>query len=234
MQLARNASEIAQRDRFLERTAEGRRVYVVLGSDGLARVPSRRLKGREVTLMWSDRAEAERWATLVAENPRVKELTLAEVLSGVLPKLQELRRFVGVDWSSKEVEPESDASDVAERLRIAALGRFVKIVKGTGQVWTLEDANGPAFVLSATRPDMFVLPCWADRSTAENRILDRIDGPWRDMMALEIPLKVFIEKKLPWLAEQGRLVAPEHLEGAGALELEPRDLAATLGNERKA
>lgn len=228
MQLARNHTEIAQRDRFLTRVVAQRAVYVVLGEEGLARVASRRLKGREVTLLWSVREEAQRWASVVSENPRVKELTLGELLSGVLPKLSELRRFVGVDWTSDSVEPESDASDVAERLRVASLERFVRLVKETGQVWTLEDGNGPAFVLSATRADLFVLPCWADRATAENRILDRIDGPWRDMMALEIPLATFIEKKLPWLASQGRLVAPEHLEGAGALELEPPDLASQL------
>lgn len=224
MQFLPRIPEIAQRDRFLKRVVASGIVYAVAGEEGLARVPSRRLKGREVTLLWSSRAEAERWSSVVAKNPRIKELPLAEVLAGLLPSLTSAKRLIGPDWSSDPVELELEPGDLGERLRLEALEAFVLKARTGGTVYMLEDTSGPALLVSATRPDLLFLPCWADRDSAEARI----EGPWRDMMALEIPLESFVRHKLVWLAERGFLVAPDHRPGAGALELQPEDLAARL------
>jgi hypothetical protein len=213
---------IAQRDRFLKRVVEIRRAFAVAGSDGLARVPSRRQKGREVTLFWSRREEAERWAEAVASNPRVKELMLSDLLMDVLPALATIKRFAGVDWNADGVEPEFDAGDLAERIRLEALEAFVHRAMVNRRVFTLEGLDGPALLVSRARPDQYFMPCWAERAEAEMRI----EGPWRDMMAMEIPLSDFLERKLPWLSGRGILVAPGHSEGAGTLELEAMDLKA--------
>jgi hypothetical protein len=71
-----------QRERFLSAVSHARRVYGVVGEQGLARVPSRRLRGREVSLFWSDEAVAERLAPEVAAKPRVRAYPLGELLTG--------------------------------------------------------------------------------------------------------------------------------------------------------
>lgn len=227
---APNLAAIAQRDRFLKRIVEMRRAYVVAGADGLARVPSRRQKGREVTLFWSRRDEAERWAEAVALNPRVKELMLSDLLMDVLPTLANIKRFAGVDWNADGVEPEFDAGDLAERIRLESLEAFIHRAMVERRVFTLEGIDGPALLVSRARPEQFFMPCWADRAEAEMRI----EGPWREMMAMEIPLSDFTDRKLPWLAGRGILVAPGHSEGVGTLEMEPLDLKARLSVEEPA
>ncbi len=215
-----SAALITQRDRFLKRVVESKVVYVVSGEEGLARVPSRRLKGREVTMLWSQRSEAERWAAVVAKSPQVKELSLGAIMMDVLPGLANIKRFVGTDWSSDGTEPEFDPTDLAERIRLEALDAFVHHARGSGYVWILEDDTGPALLVSRTRPDQFFLPCWANWEEAEFRI----NGPWRDMMSVKIPLADFLDRKLVWLKERGHLVSPGHTEGAGSIELSPEDL----------
>jgi len=212
--------EITQRDRFVKRVLATRTVYAVSGEEGLGRVPSRRWKGREVTLLWSSRAEAERWANVIAVNPRIKELPLGVVLSELLPSLAKFRRLIGPDWGSEPIEAEVEPGDLAERLRLEAIEHFAHKVMVTRKVFMLEDSSGPALLVSATSPDLLFLPCWAEREAAEARI----EGPWRDMMAIEIPLHNFLEQTLGWLAGRGWMVAPDHWEGAGALELQPDDL----------
>lgn len=215
-----NIAAILQRDRFLKRVVEARSVFVVSGEDGLARVPSRRQRGRDVTLLWSEAGEAERWADVVAKSPRVKELMLVNLLSEVLPALASLKRFAGVDWSPAGLEPEFDANDLAERVRLEILEVFLHRTRSTGKVWILEDANGPALLVSGLRSTQYILPCWGDRREAEGRII----GPWADMMPVDIPLDTFLERKLLWLVENKHLVSPGHLAGAGSLELEAADL----------
>jgi hypothetical protein len=230
---AQTIAAITQRDRFLKRAVETRRVYAVSGDEGLARVPSRRMKGRDVTLIWSQREDAERWAGVVASHPRVKELGLAELVVNVLPVLASLKRFTGVDWTGEGAETEIDAGDLAERIRLEALEAFVHRAMVTGKVWVLEDAAGPALLVSQARSNQYVLPCWAEHGQAELHIR----GPWRDMMAMEIPLEAFVGRKLLWLADHGHLVSPGHIDGAGTLELQPADLEARFAGqdtERKA
>jgi hypothetical protein len=216
--------EIAQRDRFVRHAVAHRAVFAVAGEDGLARVPSQRFRDRQVTLMWSTRADAERWAPVVADNPCVKELPLAALLAEVLPALAGLERRVGPDWCEDPAEAELDPTDLAERLRLRALETFVRRVRLSRLVWLLEDASGPALLVSATRADRFVLPCWSEQALAEARR----EGPWAGMAVSAVPLESFLGATLPWLAKRDWLVAPEHAEGPGALERAPGDLAADL------
>lgn len=210
------------RDRFLEAAARNRRVFGVVGEEGLARLPSRRLRGREVSLLWSDESAAIKWAATVARHPRVRSYALGELLSGVLPGLAQHRRLVGLDWHGAEIEVELDPSDVAERLRLASLDRFVEAVRASGAVFTIEGATGPALRVSQTRSDVLVLPCWADPGEANTWL----DGPWRDMLVIETALPSFLNERLAWLTRYGHLAGPDFQGGPGALELQPSDLLA--------
>ena len=109
-----------RRDRFLSVISRSRRVYGVQGEQGLARRASRRMRGRDASLFWSDEATAARWAASVASNPRVKEFSLTEMLASVLPGLSEHSRLDGLDWDGEETMVELDPRDFANRLRAAA------------------------------------------------------------------------------------------------------------------
>jgi len=212
--------EIAQRDRFIKRVVANGHVYAVAGEDGLARVDSRHLKGRQATLVWSTEAEAERWATALVTNPRIKTIPLGAFLAEVLPALAGLNRLVGPDWGAEPVESELQPQNLAERIRLEAVEAFVARVKLRRTVWILEDSSGPALLVSSARADQLFLPCWSSRRQAESRI----EGPWQDMLAVEIPLDNFLTLTLPWLEQRGWLIAPDHMEGSGALELGPASL----------
>ncbi len=211
-------------DRFFKRVATQRCVFAVAGEEGLARVPSRAQRGRDVTLFWSIRSEAERWSEVVAENPRVKDLTLAEYLGEVLPALAHLKRIAGLDWTAEPMEIEADPTMLAERIRLETLDAFVMKVVREGRIFALEDSAGPALLVSGAGEGQFFLPCWSERSLAEARI----GGLWRDMMASEIPLQNFINRTLSWLRDRGAQVGPEHVEGGLSLELAPGDLRSRL------
>ncbi|MDX2290213.1 MAG: DUF2750 domain-containing protein [Hyphomicrobiaceae bacterium] len=222
--------ELTRRDRFVRRVVAARRVYAVAGESGLARVPSRALPGREVTLLWSAREEAQRWASLVAVNPRVKDLPLSEALGDLLPALTRAGRLIGTDWTSDEIEPEAEPEAVADALRVQTVETFVSRCATAGRVWLLEDSAGPALLVAAARPGQLVLPCWADRDSTEMRI----EGPWVDMLATDVPLANFLDVTLPWLAERDWHVCPDHMSGAGGLELEPAEITARFRRARSA
>ncbi len=126
---AEPCSPAAQHGRFLKRVVESKLVFAVSGEEGLARVPSRRMKGREVTLLWSKRAEAERWAPVVAKSPRIKELTLGAVMTDVLPGLANVKRLVGVDWSPRapsrnSIPPISPSASGSKRWMLSCIMRW--------------------------------------------------------------------------------------------------------------
>lgn len=219
--------EIAQRDRFVKRTVAQKHVYAVAGEDGLARVASPHDPRREVTLLWTSETEAARWADVLAVNPRVKQIGIGGLITDVLPRLQTLERFVGVDWSADPVEPEVDPLDLVQRLRQEGVDTFLQRARLRRAVWMLEDVNGPALLVSQKGETQLVLPCWATRGEAESRI----EGPWRDMVAVEVPLPNFVKLTLPWLEQQGWLVAAGHAEGTGTLELAPAELARRFAPE---
>lgn len=216
--------ELAHRDRFIRKAVGQRNVYVVAGEDGLARVTSPADPKREVTLMWTSEEEAARWADVLTANPRVKPIDIGGLVSDVLPKLASLSRTVGLDWSSEPLEVEIDPLDLAARMRQEGVEIFLQRARLRRTVWTLEDANGPALLVSQRSETQLVLPCWATRAEAETRI----EGPWADMLAAEIPLDNFVALTLPWIAEQGWLVAPGHAEGASSVELSANELARRI------
>lgn len=218
--------EIAQRDRFIKRIVASGNVHVVAGEDGLARVGSRHFKGRETTLVWSTSTEAERWASSLVVNPRLKEVPLGAFLAEVLPALAGLKRLVGPDWSAEPAESEVQPLDLAERIRLEVVEAFVIRAKLRRSIWMLEDTNGPALLVSSTRADQLFLPCWSSRRQAESRI----EGPWRDMLAVEIPLDNFLSLTLPWLEQQDWQIAPDHMAGSGVLELAPASLKVRFAN----
>lgn len=222
MQLRPRIPEINQRDRFIRKAAAQRLVYAVAGEDGLARVPSQRQRGRDVTLLWTDGKAAERWADVITDKPRIKEIPIDGLINDVLPALERMKRLAGPDWGSEPIEPEMDAGDLADRLKRELVDGFVERVALSRKVYLLEDTSGPALVVSATRSDRLVLPVWSARSHADRRI----EGPWEQMLSVEVALDSFLSRKLLWVEDRGWLVAPDHIFGPGGSEIAPADLRA--------
>ena len=227
MQLAMRIPELSQRDRFVRRAIAQKGVFAIAGEDGLARVASPSDPLREVTLFWTSEAEAQRWADVLARNPRVKFITTNEMIGEVLPRLEGLGRMVGVDWSAEPVEGEIEPNDLIARLRHEGIESFLQRARVRRAVWMLEDTNGPALLVSQHKSGQLMLPCWASRLEAEARIA----GPWSEMLAVEIPLASFVAVTLPWLAEQGWTVAPGHAAGADTIEVVPAELARRFEHE---
>lgn len=227
MQAAMRIPEISQRDRFVRRAIAAKGVWAIAGEDGLARVDSPSTPGRLVTLFWTSEAEAQRWADVLTKNPRVKMISVNEMIADVLPKLDELGRMVGVDWTAEPIEVEMEPNDLISRLRREGLESFLQRARLNHSVWMLEDANGPALLVSHDHPGQLVLPCWASLGEAEMRI----EGPWAEMLAVEIPLANFVAMTLPWLIEQGWAVAPGHSLGADTIEVHPAELSRRIEPE---
>ncbi len=221
------ATEVASSmssDQFVQRVAESMTVYVVAGESGLARAPSRFKSGQDVTFLWSERAETEKWASCVAVNPRIKELPLGEVLSLLLPGLAAHGRRVGTDWSDGPDEPELEPLELAASLRDGLVGAFASRAVKTGSVWVVSGTYGPAMMNSKFRPQGSMLPCWSVFDRAEIRV----EGPWEEMVVSEIPLELFLGATLPGLAESGAMVCPDNILGVDTLEMAPLELARRL------
>jgi hypothetical protein len=223
-------TETAVRDSFLAAVARSGTLFGVVGEDGLARQPSVKFRGRETSLLWASEDEASAWAQAVTVHPRIKRYRLSEALSDLLPGLARHRRLIGLGFDGMRVAAELDAQDMAERLRLAALEQFLEAAVARQAVFTLEGATGPAMLVSQTRSDILVLPCWSEPGDA----LARLEGPWRDMMLIENPLQDFINRRLSWLQLSGYLAAPGYLGGSGALEMQPSDLKSCFSKRHAA
>jgi Protein of unknown function (DUF2750) len=215
---------IAVRDRFVERVAAAKTAFAVSGEEGLARVPSQIRANRHVTLFWSDLAEVKRWATAIAKGPRIKQLTIRDLLADILPKLGELNRLTGPDWTADPVEPEVEAAELIRQLRRAMVDHFVAQSLRQGHVYVLAGVDGPHRFMSRNTQGTFLLPVWAEQASAEARI----DGPYIDAFAARIPLEDFRRRTLMWAAETKTRIAPAFCEGPGAIELEVWDVKARL------
>ncbi len=209
---------------FVRKVVANRTVWVVAGSEGLARRPSPSFRARETTLFWAEQEDAERAAADVAEEPRVKSIPLADVLHDVLPKLGDLERIVGTNWLAAPCEPEIEPADLADRLRQEMLASFVRQAVGQGGLYILEDDQGPTFAASTEVPNTLILPVWTQREEAE--IVQR--GFWQEMDISHIPVATFIEKTLVWLEEINRSVAPSYTPRIANIELAPADIAERL------
>jgi hypothetical protein len=210
--------------RFIAHVLDAEAAWTVAGEEGLARVASATARARMVTLLWSERAEAERWGSLIAEHPRTKRLSLADLLNEVLPKLAALSRLVGPDWGAEAVNSEIEPAELVGSLREEAVARFVRKASEQAVVWILQGAEGPALLISKRRSGKQMLPCWYNRAHAEARIA----GPLADCVAAAVPLATFRDRTLLWLGDSGRLVAPGYCEGDGAIELTPAELTGRL------
>jgi hypothetical protein len=216
--------------RFVSRVLDSETVWASSGEGGLARVASPSAKARMVTLLWSERNAAECWGGLVAAKAKPKPLSLADLQNDVLPKLVELNRLVGPEWGVEPLEPEIEPAELVRRLRTEAVDQFEREARRRGSVWVLQQVEGPACLMSKSRPGAQVLPCWYERAHAEARIA----GPLADAVAASVPIAVFRERTLAWLADTGRLAAPGYCEGNGVIELTAADLAARLGDPSRA
>jgi len=211
---------------FVRKVVATRTVWVVAGSEGLARRPSPSFRARETTLFWAEQEDAERAAASVTEEPRVKSIPLADVLHDVLPKLRDLERAIGTNWLAAPCEPEIEPMDLGERLRQEMLASFVRQAVSQGGLYILEDdqGQGPTFAASTEVPNALVLPVWTQREEAE--IVHR--GFWQDTDISHIPLATFIERTLVWLQEINRSVAPSYTPRIANIELAPADIAERL------
>jgi hypothetical protein len=217
-------------DRFIRRVVMEQGAWAVAGEEGLARVASPTFKGRVTTLLWSQVCEAGQWGPRVAEHPRLKRLSLGDLYVDVLPRLAELERLVGPDWSAEPIEPEIEPGALARRLREEAVDMFLRHAACFGSIWVLQGVEGPACLMSKTQPGTQILPCWSDRAHAEARIA----GPLGEAVAAEVPLQVFCSKTLTWVAETDRLVAPAFCEGPGLVEFAALELAGRLQHKARA
>jgi hypothetical protein len=199
-------------------------VWAVRGAEGLARVDSRIQPDRYVTLLWSQREEAERWASVLVTEPNVTALTLRDLQADLLPALVQSGGHVGIDWNSEPIEPEIEPADLAGCLRAEAVANFVDSAAHNGIVWVLHSAQGPTCLMSKTRPGRMFLPCWADCAGAQAHIA----GPLTDMLPQPIPLANFLGRMLMWLTEVRCCVSPAYTEGEAGIELEPYDLKGRL------
>ncbi|MBU1212330.1 MAG: DUF2750 domain-containing protein [Alphaproteobacteria bacterium] len=218
------AAADSSQDQFVRRVAETMTVFAVAGETGLARAPSRFKDGREVTFLWSERAQAEKWAGCIAENPRIKELPLGEVLTSLLPALDQHDRRVGTDWSDGPDEPELEPLDLTVSLRRGIVTAFVERVVGSGKIFVVSGMYGPSMMVSKIKPGRQVLPCWSVRERAEMRL----EGPWEEMVVSEIPLDRFLNATLPGLAEMNALLCPDNMLGVETIEVLPDALSRRL------
>ncbi|MEL7047745.1 MAG: DUF2750 domain-containing protein [Pseudomonadota bacterium] len=219
-----NPLENQQCERFVRRLANTKRMFIVSGEDGLARVPSQKQAGRETVFAWTTRAEAERWADCICDNPRVKELYIGEILADFLPALSEHRRLIATDWTTDNVEGECEPQVLRDLIQLETVDAFMQRVATSGNVYILENTMGPALLVSATRHDQMVLPCWSQREVAESRL----EGPWANHTVMRIPLANFVKITLPWLQGQDHKVAPDHVPGSQAIELEAGSIAGRI------
>jgi hypothetical protein len=224
MQLKVPLSPKATIDRALARAVAAQGLWAAAGGTGPGPTPSARAKARMVTLLWSDPAMLADWGYLATAAGGTKFLSLTALLVDVLPRLAELERFVGIDWTADPVRPELDPGELARRLRQALKAAFVRQAVESGSVWILQGAEGPSCLISKLQPGREFVPCWGERGDAELRIA----GLLRDTVAAEVPLAAVRDRLLVWAAETGRLAAPGFCEGDGGIEVEAGELIGDL------
>lgn len=216
--------ELQTRSRFIRDAVLNRCVYAVEGTTGFAKVDSPRRRGMQVELLWTDPAEATRWADVLVEAPRVTILTLEALLSRHLPKLAQDDRLVGTDWSDAPAEPEMTANDLDTQLRRRLMDDFTEQAARNRQVWVLRNADIYATLVTRHPAGGETLPVFTDRASAERAM----DGPWSHMVPVRVPIADFIQKTVLWCVETRRRIAPAYVPGPGLVEMHAWELKALL------
>ena len=219
-----NLEDLQTRTAFVRDLAARGCAYVVEGAEGIARVPSPRRRGIDVELMWTDHAEAQRWADCLVTSPKITALTTETLLGRHLPRLAEDRRLVGTNWSDGPAEPEFLPADLDQHVRRRMIDQFVEQAAKTRQVWVLKSADTPATLVTRHPAGGEALPVFADRSSAERAI----DGPWCHTVPTRLPIGDFLQKTIVWCVETRRRIAPAYMPGPGLVELQPWDMKALL------
>ena len=224
MQSSTTIPEVVHRERFMKRVLAGGSAYIVAGDSGWASVPFRQDTTRDVVLFWSSPVQAQRWANVVAATPTIHQITLAVLLSDVLPMLAGKRCLIGPDWSTDPTDPVFDAHDLVERLWRERTDQFMTRARAGDGVWLLESASGPAFLPSQRQPGKEYLPVWAKRDDAAANIA----GSWAVKRPICVSLAVLRDRYLPYLDQRGWLLGPEPMPGAGTRELTPAEFTVRV------
>jgi hypothetical protein len=212
---------------FAVRTVASGLAWCVVGDEGLARVPSPIDPCIPVHLIWSDRAEADRWASALVTNPRLRKITLTEMTAELLPKLATMGRHLGPDWSSEPLEPEIAPGELDVLIRRAATQRFCDMAAHSRFVWLLRHPEGPACLPSNLTSMGEMLPVWCERAQAEAHI----KGALAETSIVRVALSDFQQRVLIWCAETRRRVAPGYLAGPGVVEFAAWDVKAMLNGQ---
>lgn len=226
MQRAPRIPELACRDRFIKRVTAAGSLFVGRGARGPVKVPSPVEHGRDVVLLWSSRADADRWTDVLEPGAQVETITLGKLGAEIAPAAAAAHATLGLDWNVEPTETEIPPADLLARLRRESLEHFLQAARQTRTIWVLEDADGPAVMAAPDNVARVLLPCWTEREAAERCIV----GDWCEAAALEIPIDSFVTLTLPWLAEQGWYVAPCPWDGGPwGPSSAPQELITRLG-----
>ena len=105
---------------------------------------------------------------------------------------------------------------------MAAYKRFIQRVLKNKSVWLLVDSENdlPAVCASQNRAGAHVVPIWSDRSYAV-----RAQPLFPSGTKIEsVPLLNFVERTIPFLADQGDLVGPNWKFNLTGLEIDPSEI----------
>lgn len=209
------AADLSHRGRFIRRLTQTGAAFIVAGEHGWATVGFRYDPKLQVLLVWSNRNEAERWADVIAVAPKVCEVGLPQLMTDILPVLEDRRCLVGHDWCSDPADPVIMPGELIERIWRERTDQFITAIASAGAVWVLESASGPALWPSGRFVGKYMLPLWASREAAAANCA----GTWSSKRPLGIDLVNFRERYLPYVTGNEMTVAPAPLAGAGAREL---------------
>lgn len=105
--------------------------------------------------------------------------------------------------------------------------RFLDEVKQSGKVWGLANEDGWAVCPSIEYEETDVFPFWSQQRFAEALCVEE----WSVYQAKSISVEDFLIEWLPGMHEDDALVGANWDTELSGLEIEPSDLAKSLGNE---
>ena len=111
----------ANHDRFVARVAATEVVWGLQSSDGFASCPSHADEVREVTLFWSDRADAVRVEKAAFPEYEPVELSLFDFLYRWLAGMERDRVLAGTNWNTDLAGLEMDPAALRDQL-LTAMG----------------------------------------------------------------------------------------------------------------